>query len=214
MSNKKSVFIDTNIIARWVLFSSLLNEKETEKERQEFILENKKGNSKANKLYTSYFFMEDVVLKKKTKFNFVYSNLVITELINVLFENYVASYMQRNFIPLSDIHTIRKTFSKGTYDELSTKYGNYLDKLKKYLSLIDVAKVDIGMMSGLFLTEFGLLNHDALIVAQAVYWECPYLITNDTELIDRFKKENKTTKIIRPETFLKDVLKISHQSSE
>jgi predicted nucleic acid-binding protein len=196
-----NVFIDANVIARWIVFNSLLDEKPTPQEKAEFIsLSEKRINKHNSKFIDSYKFIEQEVCVKTKKFKFFYSPLVLTEVFNTLFEKYVYEYMKRNFIPLYEIHEVRtEKFKEGTYDQIYLLYQKYLNKLKKFTNVAS-EKEELMKVSGVFISEYGLLSQDAHILSQAVYVDCNYFVTNDQKILDNIK-EAPHIKAMKPASF-------------
>jgi len=196
------------VIARWLAFHSLLNEKKTLKEKENFVKEcEKKVDRHKAKLLDSYHFIENHVCKENSGFDFLYSPLVLTEVFNVLFEKYVYDYMQRSYIPLGDIHVVRgEKFPDGTYNEIYTYNEQNYNKLKRFTKVAQ-DKEDLIKVSGVFISEYGLLSQDAHIIAEAINADCKYFITNDDRILENLKNA-KQIKVMRPSSFSSHFSKI------
>ena len=190
-------------MARWILFKNLLKELKTPKEKEDFIKGNRAGTLENTKnLYKSYDFLENYAFRKNKEFIFIYSPLALTEVFNVLFENHVLEYARRNFIPLSDVYELRKTFPEGTYDYIMTENKEYLRALDGHLYFYTKMN-PLVELSGNFISEYGLLTHDAHLLAEAINADANYFITTDKELIEKFKnKKDYDLKVIFPDTFI------------
>lgn len=184
-----NVFVDANVIAKWLILHSLASKKKTVREKREFIESHKESKNKhRQKMYYSYIFIENMVCKENKKFNFMYSPLVMTEVLNVLFEQYVYGYLQRNLIPLDELHNTRKEkFDEGTYDEIYLKNKKHFKRIEKYLD-VAIENKELFGIAGVFLSEYGLLSQDAHLMAQAVFNKCKYFVTNDGDLLDKFNE--------------------------
>ena len=134
--------IDSNVIANWLIFHSLLAQKQTTKEKNDFIEQQRTNSNKYIKtFYQSYEFVEHFVCRENKGFEFYYSPLVMTEVLSVLFEKYILRYMDRNFIPIEEFYRLRKEkFPEGTYLDIYLKNEEYFNKLKKHAKIARESK--------------------------------------------------------------------------
>lgn len=207
----KNVFIDANVIAKWLLFHSLLNKLPTIKEKDGYKKKCKISSEKYQKrLFYSYEFMEQIIKKSFQNYIFFTSSLVMTEVFKVLFDRHMLGYMNRNLIPLEEIHRVRREdkFPVGTFLEIYSANEKHFNKINNTLKMAGENK-DVFKSAGVFVSEHGILTQDSHLLAQAIYESCFYFVTNDTELTDKFGsvKEDIRPKIIAvtPERFFREV---------
>ena len=192
-----NVFVDANVIAKWLSLSGLSSIKKTTREKREFLEHYKDSKNKhLQKLYYSYEFIEKFVCNdvEKNRFRFMYSPLVMTEVLNVLFELYVYEYMQRNTIPSDEFYVLRKEkFDEGTYAEIYLANKELFEKLEGFMEMAIEDKKLFGI-AGLCISEYGVKSQDAHLIAQATFNGCKYFVTNDGDLLSKFNEENHKEK--------------------
>lgn len=227
MFGYKNVAIDANVMVNWTILHNLLARQSSEEIKNKILKEIKSGkDSILKKMYGSYNLIENYIIypiknyasnESERKFRFLCSNLSLVELYSVLYEEQIYEWMSANFLPSYKIHQMRREFFKHsnlTYADIIKKYEKELNTIIKKIDIITLTSKTFGLSSYLIST-YGLSNHDAYIIGEAMRAKCVIFITEDGGILNVFKDEVKlyitnTTKVrvraMKPQTFINKVL--------
>jgi len=188
-------FIDSNVIANWILVNAryreinkIEDETESEKELKRFEEKLKKYPYQKN----SYDFLQHL---SKNKHNYVFfvSQLVLNEVFSVILEEYVAKKLIAEGIPIRFWSKDWKQYKEKT--QLPNEYSvdivnginNFIDTFLDEPIIYAKEKYDRKSIVE-FIIGFKCDTHDASICAIAIANKCKYLITEDSRLRDQLKK--------------------------
>jgi predicted nucleic acid-binding protein len=221
-----NVFIDANVIAKWIAVSILASEQKTPREKEEFLEQQKASKDKYRKvMYACYDFVEQMLNGNGKSYTFMCSPLILTEVLSVLFERHVYGYMQRNYVPIDEFHTTRKDgLGDGVFNEIYSQTEKYFDKIKGKLDIAIEDRDNLFKVAGVLISEYGLLSQDAHVMSQAIFNKCKYFVTTDKELLSKFTIDNQKQKeseaypvALFPATFdfsLKDISKVNEKGDK
>lgn len=199
-----NVFVDTNVLAYWVLINGMLKWKKERKRKE--ILE------KYKKLKQAYDFIEYVIREKSMDFSISTSKLALAELIMVLNDFIISKKMH-----LDGIATIYWPKYKKDFLLNDEEFDEFQDDLIKKINFLRSSKfkiVDDEILElqnyPYFVAQLGLLTQDAILLNTALLnVNANYLVTMDRDFLELNKKEDvkkffdkKGMRIIMPQEML------------
>ena len=225
-------FIDSNVIANWILVNGRVNElKKKIKIKEQMTKEINKLLNKYPKLKPSYKLLEIIRTNELKEYTFIVSDLVIAEIYNVICEEGKAKKLHSNGIPFRYWPKYIYKIKLNIYDEIEIideiiKFVEifigiekpinkikHLERLKKPKKTWSEESIlyDFGIFSGAIL-KLRCETYDALLFAQAFSEKCKYFVTEDSNLRKQLKKHKGKTKVVSAQYFLRDILKIKEKT--
>jgi len=200
LDNMKTIFLDSNIIANWILIKEFT--KRFEELKNDRILRKRlRGISYSYTLIEALIETGDYYVKS--------SNLALAEVFHVIYNEIVSLKMYRLGIPLTLWSKLRTKHDLSKEEKFLVKEA-VSKHLKTFRDQAEVVSdvVDDEIYPKLVL-EYKLRTHDAVLLTTAILNECSWFITNDREIVD-LEKRRKFSKIFGifpdlPQNFLREV---------
>ncbi len=192
------VFLDSNVIANWILIEEFSANRNT-LEEDRILLERFREYSLSHVLTQSFIENNDV-------YEVFTSTLAIAEVFNVLRKEVSGLKVYRHGFPIvSMFKHLDKALSRDELETIIQVVKDKIDVLKK--SGLKELKDELHWEIYPFVVMKGVKTHDALLISTACVNDCDWFITNDRDLIDRLRKEKRKLKleIDLPESFLKEI---------
>ncbi len=179
----RKVFLDSNVIANWVLIKDL-SEKINEFKNERVL------RRRFESISFSYTLIE--ALLSSDRYKVETSNLAIAEVYHVIYNEIISLRLYRNGIPLTLWSKMREKQKLTEEDKylIRETITRYIGELEKNAD-ITYDKVDREVYPKLIL-EYGLRTHDAILLTTAILDRCSWFITNDREIVSLCKKKRKT----------------------
>lgn len=206
-----NAFIDSNIIANWLMINErhkIIDNIIDKKERKKKDLEFKRAIENHKYQKSSYEFIEKVK-DRKSNHNFFVSELVFNEIFSVMLEEYVAQRLIKDGIPIRfwsknwNTYKERANLSKEDSEDIV----NTIDGFFHIFIDTRIIKRADERYNRKALVDMIILNkidtHDSSIVAIAIENKCEYLITEDQRLKRRVQdKKYKDINVVNSRTFM------------
>lgn len=190
-------FIDTSILANWMLFKEKKIEERTK-------ISNLISSKKFNLIEKSFKLLD--YLERNPKLNvFVSSELVISELFTVMKQQSRADLFYNLGIPIRYVGKINLDLTHKEVLDVNRLIFIFFEDIskRKGIEFLIAEEIDLGLVSEL-IVEHNVQTPDALLVSIAINNKCDYFITVDNHLIESLKNYNKI-KVCYPETFLNNI---------
>lgn len=213
-----NVFIDSNVIANWIVIDGWYREVTDEGKKQERLTRFNEEIKKYSYQKSSYEFLEKLKINTFGHSFFV-SELVLNEVTSVILEEYVSRRLISQGIPIrfwtkqwnkykedvklekEDEESIKNGIRHFIDAFIGTKNGNAANIIRRVKEKYDRETIFELIIS------YKVDSHDSSIAGIAVANECEYLITEDKRLIEKLNKNFKKIKLIRSEDFRLKFLK-------
>ena len=181
----ESVFLDSNIIANWILIGDIFSAN-PELDKNDKIL-----NQRFRNLSYSYALVE--ALLKSDEYEVKTSDLALGEVFHVIHNELLSLKMYRLGIPLTLWTKLRGKHDLNEEEQSSVReiINKYIRRLRRKIIKVD-DRVDDEIYPKLVL-GYKLRTHDALLLTTAVLERCSWFITNDVEIIELNKRAKKKT---------------------
>jgi len=196
MADIKLAFIDSNIIANHIIVSQAL--KYIDNEKRVKLL-----NELHKKIQNSYFLLEKIKNNAITDFDFYTSKLVFCEVYSVIGTEQKLKVLSKKQIPfkywssmINDIKLDTKILSE--INQAISEFTKIFLRKKLLKNAKDYSQIDVGKL----LWEYNCTNFDGLLIAQAIFSNCDYFVTEDGRLIELMKKNTMNIKICHCQTIL------------
>ena len=179
----KKVFLDSNVIANWILIKDL-SEKIDEFKNERVLRRRFESISFSHTLIEALLFSD--------KYKVETSNLAIAEVYHVIDNEIISLRLYRNGIPLTLWSKMREKQKLTEEDKylIRETITRYIGELEENADIIN-DKIDREVYPKLVL-EYGLRTHDAVLLTTAILDRCSWFITNDREIVSLCKKKRKT----------------------
>jgi len=178
----EKIFLDSNVIANWILIKD--SAKKFEEFKDEKILRKRFEN-----ISYSYTLME--ALMTTDEYEVETSNLAMGEVYHIIYNEVLSLKMYQSGTPLTLWSKMREK-QKLTETEKFLIRGattKYLKELKKKITPTN-DKIDDEVYPKLIL-EYRLRTHDAILLTTAILDDCTWFITNDKEIVKLNKRKRK-----------------------
>ena len=201
----ESTFIDSNVIANWIIVSSGLKTKENISvgETEELLSE------LSSPVVNSYYLLEKIKNEKIENFCFYTSHIAYSEVFSVIGDEYRARLLSQKGVPVRYwTNMINEVVLPEKYiEQIYKEIKNFIElffESKKFAWALDISNRDVGF----FIFNCKCNTHDAIILSGALMEKCKYFITEDERLRSRLKKM-KYNKIIllSSSDYLRDVFR-------
>ena len=198
----KLVFLDSNVIANWILIAD--SAERLEEFRDEEILKERFEN-----ISYSYTLVEALIATGE--YEIKTSNLAIGEVYHVIYNEILSQKMYRLGIPMTLWSKMREKHRLSESEKFLIKdsVSKHLRKLEKSVELVK-DEVDDEIYPKLVL-DYRLRTHDAILLTTAILNNCEWFITNDKEIVNLNRRRkasfSEVFKIIPdlPQNFLRVV---------
>lgn len=188
-------FLDTNVLADWIIVNEELERKKGIDEKTNY-LEDVIGKLRPTALF-SYLLLETINANDKIEdFEFITSNLAIAETIAVTYERYVAEDLFKMLMPIKYLPMIKREHNNPKVFDIHKE--TFLAFKQKFLESNKVKlteKLDILQIIEL-ITQHKIDTYDAFLISQARELPCEFFITGDGR-IDNNNKKDKLPLIIQ-----------------
>lgn len=196
-------FIDSNVIANWIIVSSGLKTKKDISEREVEELFAELSIPVAN----SYYLLEKIKNENIEKFGFYTSHIAYSEVFSVIGDEYRSRLLSQKGVPIrywtnmiNEI-VLPEKYIEQIYEEINNFEKIFFDS-KKFGWALDIYNPDIGF----FIFNCKCNTHDAIILSGALMEKCKYFITEDERLRSRLKKmKYNKIKLLSSNDYLRDV---------
>lgn len=193
-------FIDSNVIANWIIISEALK-LEKEKKPKNVLKEFHK------KIQNSYFLLEKIKDNLFENCVFFTSQFALCEVYNVIGTEFKSRNLAKKRIPYRYWPSMLRQI------KLKDEHFPEIDKSLKDFVNIFLNKEDYKIYRaelysqddvGHLLWICNCNTHDGLLIAQAKYYNCKYFITEDKNLVENMRKKKFGIKVCHCETFLRE----------
>jgi len=202
MTNR--VFIDSNIIANWIIISEAIKLTKETKDKIEL-------NDFHKKIQNSYLLLEKIKENKyeNESVQFFTSQFSLCEVYNVIGTEFKARKLFEKNIPFRYwTSMIKKIKLKNEqFPEINKSLdgfaNTFLNPNNLKMNEVDTYKKD---NVGRLLWIYNCNTHDGVLIAQAINKKCNYFITEDEELIKNMKNNHLGIKVYHCDTFIREKL--------
>ena len=197
----KHAFIDSCVIANWIILNEKIKENDSKKE--EILKEKREHNAT---LYNSYEFVSAVKNKEFSDWVFYISELSWVEITHTLFKKLVERLMFLRELPLHQYESCVRDIKIDQADikKLIDATTNFPNEFPKNLLKIKYPVCGIlpllGDANSLILLS-RCKTQDAFLLSEAKNLSCTHFITVERRLPEDKIKENKEIIVINPRTF-------------
>ena len=208
MSNSNNIeptFLDSNVLANWVIVSSAI-EKKTRISKDE---KKKLLNKLSTPVKSSYNLLEKIRNKNPMENTFFTSDIAICEIFSVIGDEYRAKVLHRDGIPIrywsNMIYKVdlSRSYLRQINNEINNFYNLFVTD-NKIIRKSDFNFNEVGELVFLFKCN----THDALLIAESLKMGCKYFVTEDQRLRDRLKVKGYTRIELFPsDRYLREVFK-------
>ncbi len=193
------VFIDSNVIANWILILERLKLKKEGEEDKKLLKEFHK------KIQNSYSLLEKIKENQCGTCQFFTSQFALCEVYNVIGMEYKSRKLSKKRVPFR--YWIRMMRDIKLKDEQFPEINRSLiEFVNTFLNPNDLKMNRAERYNqdnvGRLLWIYNCNTHDGVLIAQALYGNCNYFITEDNNLVKNMKNNKLGIKVCHCETFL------------
>ncbi|ATZ61820.2 MAG: hypothetical protein BME93_05125 [Methanosarcinales archaeon Met12] len=176
-----SVFLDSNVVANWILIKDSTNKFEELKKDE--ILKERLSNISYSHILVEALLGTDEYYSKV-------SNLALAEVFYVLYTEISSLRMYRLGIPMTLWPKLRKKYaSEEDLYLIKEIVSKYIKELKNKIGIVN-DEIDEEVYPKLVL-DYRLRTHDAVLLTTSILNKCSWYITNDKEIVDLDKGRRK-----------------------
>ncbi|HEX55136.1 MAG: hypothetical protein DRO95_00810 [Candidatus Altiarchaeales archaeon] len=170
----ESIFLDSNVIANWILIKD--STKKFEDLKNEKILKQRLKN-----ISYSYTLIEALLTDE---YRVKTSSLTLAEVSYVLYNEMLSLKMYGLGVPLTLWPKLRERHDLTREEKSSVReiIARYLKEFKKGVNIVNDTIDD--MIYPKLILEYKLRTHDAVLLTTAILNKCSWFITNDKELVE------------------------------
>ncbi len=201
-------FIDSNVIADWIIIKNTRASILIPEEENIFIKNLEKDNPRA---FYSYSIIQNILLREFATPKFYTSHLAMSEVTSVIFEKLLMDEMFREKMPFKYWdwykHKIKlpKEVLQLIAQEIIRFYLLFIVKRTSRKRRIYPCKEPIIQGTIELITKYSCRVQDAYLVCQAFSNKCKFFVTSDGRLSESLKEYSKV-KIMTPQHFYNEIL--------